>query len=91
MDFPETHPAGNSPVPGGGAGADDMARAAEARPDFHNLSVEESVAKQGACARIHVPTGRVCTLPHKHSGSCHFVPPEEVQGSLQRDHAGGTP
>jgi hypothetical protein len=69
--------------------ADDIARKAETRPDFHNLAIEETVAKQGACARIHVPTGRICTLPHKHSGSCSFVPPEEVQGSLQQHQAGG--
>lgn len=69
-------------------GTQDTAHRAEARLDFHNISVEESTARRGACARIHVPTGRICTLPHQHPGSCHFVRPGEVEESLKQHGVG---
>ncbi|MDQ1624162.1 MAG: hypothetical protein QOH19_2580 [Actinomycetota bacterium] len=33
----------------------------------------------GRCANVHLPTGRTCTLPERHPGSCRFVAPEEAE------------
>jgi hypothetical protein len=33
------------------------------RLDAHNVSVDTSLAQAGACARIHLPSGRICALP----------------------------
>ena len=55
------------------------------RLDLHNTSVDEDVARKGACAEVHLPTGRTCTLGHQHDGSCEFVPREHVEESLS-DH-----
>jgi hypothetical protein len=41
--------------------------------------VREDVAKAGRCANVHLPTGRTCTLPKRHPGSCNFVGPEDVE------------
>jgi hypothetical protein len=59
--------------------------AAADRLDVHNPSVDEGVASRGACAEIHLPTGRTCTREHGHEGSCDFVPRERVDTSLA-DH-----
>lgn len=40
---------------------------------MHNASVDEAAAMQGECAQVHLPTGRRCTLPHGHPGSCEFI------------------
>ena len=50
----------------------------EARPDLSSLHVREDVAMAGCCANVHLPTGRTCTLPKRHAGSCQFVGPEEA-------------
>ena len=42
-------------------------------PAMHNASVDEAAAMQGECAQVHLPTGRRCTLPHGHPGSCDFI------------------
>ncbi|WP_427129175.1 hypothetical protein [Pseudarthrobacter sp. S9] len=55
----------------------------EDRPDLsstHVTHVREDVAMAGRCANVHLPTGRTCTLPERHSGSCAFVEPEDAQG-----------
>jgi len=49
------------------------------RPDLRTLHVREDVAMVGRCANVHLPTGRTCTLPARHPGSCHFVAPEEAE------------
>jgi hypothetical protein len=52
--------------------------------EMHNASVDEYVAREGACAQVHLPTGRICTLPHGHKGSCLFISPETAYASLNR-------
>jgi hypothetical protein len=52
------------------------------RPELHNPSIDENVALQGACGRVHLPTGRTCTLTHSHLGSCDFIPRNEVPAQL---------
>jgi hypothetical protein len=42
------------------------------RPDVHNASVDEHVAQAGLCGFMHLPSGRTCVLPARHSGSCAF-------------------
>ena len=49
---------------------------------LHNTSVDEKVADAGACGQLHVPTGRTCTLPRRHRGSCSFVARDEVEQVL---------
>ena len=51
---------------------------------MHNASVDEVAARQGACAQVHLPTGRMCLLPHGHRGSCHFVSADDAYASLPR-------
>jgi hypothetical protein len=45
------------------------------RLDTHNPSIDADRAEDGACARVHLPTGAVCTLPRGHVESCEFVKP----------------
>jgi hypothetical protein len=56
------------------------------RQDLHNISVDEEVAGAGACAQMHIPTGRTCTLEHHHTGQCEFVPHDQVEQSLAEHH-----
>jgi len=56
----------------------------DGRQELHNTAVDESVAATGACAQLHVQTGRTCTLKNRHSGSCDFVARDRVQASLAR-------
>ena len=44
--------------------------------EMHNASVNEAAAMAGDCAQVHLPTGRMCTLPHGHRGSCVFISAE---------------
>lgn len=52
------------------------------RQDLHNASVAEEVADAGGCGQVHLATGRTCTLEQGHDGSCSFVAPDQVEGSL---------
>lgn len=45
----------------------------------HVTHVREDVAMAGRCANVHLPTGRTCTLPVRHPGSCNFVGPEDAE------------
>ena len=62
-------PAGWSSVPDG-QGSE--------RLEVHNASVDEVLAGGGACARVHLASGRVCLLTHDHGGSCEFTPPDQL-------------
>jgi len=44
------------------------------RPSVHNPSVDEAFVLRGACGQVHLPTGRTCVLPLRHTGSCAFLP-----------------
>ncbi len=57
------------------------------RPEAHNSGVDEKVAETGACAQVHLPSGRTCTLRHRHQGACDFVPRPEVQDSVAQHRA----
>jgi hypothetical protein len=52
------------------------------RQDLHNTAVDEQVAGTGGCGRLHVQTGRTCTLRYRHPGSCGFVARDQVEASL---------
>lgn len=47
------------------------------RREAHNASVDidEDAAEEGACAQVHLPTGRMCTLQYDQEGSCDFGAP----------------
>lgn len=45
----------------------------------HVTHVRDDVALAGRCANVHLPTGRTCTLPVRHPGSCSFVGPEDAE------------
>jgi hypothetical protein len=55
------------------------------RPELHNSDVDEVVAETGACAQVHLQSGRTCTLEHRHQGSCDFVARQNVSESVA-DH-----
>lgn len=40
------------------------------RLDLHNLSVDFAAATAGRCGFIHLASGQVCRLPHRHLGPC---------------------
>ena len=43
---------------------DTTARRAADTSEMHNASVDEYAAREGECAQVHLPTGRMCVLPH---------------------------
>ncbi|MEY9778242.1 MULTISPECIES: hypothetical protein [unclassified Arthrobacter] len=55
--------------------------APEDQSSTHVTHVREDVAMAGRCANVHLPTGRTCTLPARHPGSCNFVGPEETENA----------
>lgn len=57
------------------------------RPESHNACIDEHVAETGACGQVHLPTGRTCTLEHRHQGSCDFVARQHVQDSVAAHRA----
>jgi hypothetical protein len=61
---------------------DTTARRAADTSEMHKASVDEYAAREGACAQVHLPTGRMCVLPHGHKGSCDFIPAEAAYASL---------
>jgi hypothetical protein len=52
--------------------------AAGERLEIHNTSVDEQVARARLCGHVNLPTGGTCILPHAHTGSCRFAPPDEA-------------
>lgn len=54
------------------------------RRESHNTSMDQTVADAGGCAQVHLPTGRTCTLPHGHEGTCQFIAPDQVADALTR-------
>jgi hypothetical protein len=56
----------------------------DGRQDLHNVCVDEKAAGTGACAQVHLPTGRTCTLELHHEGSCDFVPRDQLDEALAR-------
>ena len=69
--------------------ADIAARRGADTSEMHNASVDEDAARKGACAQVHLPTGRMCILTHGHTGSCDFIPAEAAYASLPPDGPGG--
>src|SRR5665647_3077934 len=51
--------------------------------EMHNASVDEDAARAGECGQVHLPTGRMCTLPHGHAGSCEFISAEAAAASAE--------
>jgi len=56
-------------------------------PEVHNASVDAKAARQGGCAQVHLPTGRMCTLRHAHAGSCEFSSAGEADAVLAEHKA----
>jgi hypothetical protein len=65
----------------------DPSSALERETAVHNASVDEDKRQQGVCAQVHLPTGKMCTLPNGHPGSCDFVAPDQVDASLAQQRA----
>ena len=40
------------------------------RRDLHNASIDFAAATAGQCGVTHLPSGRICRLPHRHLGPC---------------------
>ncbi len=61
------------------------------RHELHNASVDETLATVGACAQVHLQTGRICTRDHGHEGSCDFTPADDARAlTEERDLAEGS-
>ncbi|MGA9309416.1 MAG: hypothetical protein WBV74_03485 [Pseudonocardiaceae bacterium] len=56
------------------------------RFDAHNISIDEQLAREGACAQIHLPSGRTCGLPLHHHGSCRFLHAADSPAPARRRH-----
>jgi len=56
-------------------------------PEMHNASIDEDAARNGACAQVHLPTGRMCNLRAQHSESCNFVPADQADAALAQRKA----
>ena len=65
----------------------DTAAAAPSPSEVHNAAVDEDAAGQGGCAQVHLPTGGMCTLRHRHEGSCEFSPPGQADALLTERRA----
>jgi hypothetical protein len=68
---------------------DTAVRRAADTSEMHNASMDEDAAQEGAWAQVHLPTGRMCILPHGHKGSCDFIPAEAAYASLPPHRPGG--
>ena len=64
---------------------------AEVRSEAHNTSVDTVAAVVGACGQTHLSTGRVCTLPERHQGSCEFTPRDDVDRVIEESTQLATP
>ncbi len=53
----------------------------------HLTHVDTGVASAGLCGETHLATGRVCVLPERHTGGCHFVDRDAALVVAQRAHA----
>ena len=53
------------------------------RPWVHNPSVDEAFALRGVCGQVHLPTGRTCVLPLRHTGSCASLPRHRAEVVLE--------
>jgi hypothetical protein len=66
--------------------------AAHERRDLHNISIDIAAALDGLCGFTHIPSGRVCRMPHRHSGPCELsggpAGPSRRRISRQRPLAG---
>jgi hypothetical protein len=69
------------------AGSDPAAYRVGNVSELHNASVDEDAARQGGCAQVHLPTGRMCTLRHAHVGSCEFSPARQADAVLPKHKA----
>jgi hypothetical protein len=49
--------------------------------EMHNASVDHDAATEGCCAQVHLPSGRMCTLPRGHEGSCEFLSGEAADAA----------
>lgn len=67
------HDSAGSPRP------DSQEQTAQDLSSTHVTHVREDVAMAGRCANVHLPTGRTCTLPVRHPGSCNFVGPGDAE------------
>ena len=43
------------------------------RLEIHNIEVDAALAEENLCGNLHLPSGRVCLLPERHRGGCHFT------------------
>ena len=56
-------------------------------PEMHNASIDEDAARDGGCAQVHLPTGRMCTLRAGHAVSCDFASADQADATLARRKA----
>jgi len=68
---------------------DTAVRRAADTSEMHNATVDEYAARKGACAQVHLPTGRMRILPHGHRGSCDFIPADAAYASLPAHRSHG--
>jgi hypothetical protein len=75
------------PEPVSGRNSDDSGPVLSGPDREDSVLVDAVAARGGACARIQVTTGRVCTLAHPHTGSCRFTDTAQTQEEPEQHNA----
>jgi hypothetical protein len=56
-----------------------MAEETDGRQDVHNSGVDTQIAAAHLCGQTDLRTGRTCTKPGRHQGTCEFVPKDAAR------------
>jgi hypothetical protein len=75
------------PEPVSGRNSDDSGPVLSGPDREDSVLVDAVAARGGACARIQVTTGRVCTLRPLHTGPCRFADTAQAQQEPEQHDA----
>ena len=53
----------------------------DGRQDVHNTGVDTQLAAAHLCGQTDLRTGRMCTKPARHDGTCEFVPKDAARAA----------
>ena len=55
----------------------------DGRQDVHNSGVDTQMAAAHLCGQTDLRTGRTCTKPARHQGTCEFVPKDAAREAAE--------
>jgi hypothetical protein len=56
-----------------------MSDGPDGRQDVHNSGVDTQLADAHLCGQTDLRTGRMCTKPARHDGTCEFLPKDAAR------------